>query len=66
MHSTGKPANSNSPLPLETTLIPTAIDEPQKQRLLTLLGGPENLSIYEESEFLEQAGCPPQETRTLA
>ncbi len=33
----------------------------EMERLLTLLGGPENLSILEESEFLEQTGCPPQE-----
>jgi hypothetical protein len=31
---------------------------PEQQRLLALLGGPENLIIQHESEFLEQTRCP--------
>jgi hypothetical protein len=34
------------------------LTHPEEQRLLTLLGGPENLTIQYESEFLEQTGCP--------
>ena len=37
------------------------LTQPEEQRLLTLVGGPENLSIQEESKFLEQTGCPAQE-----
>src|SRR5438445_95773 len=37
------------------------LTQPEEQRLLTLLGGPENLTIQHESEFLEPTGCPAQE-----
>ncbi len=39
----------------------TLAQQQEMERLLTLLGGSENLSIQEERLFLEQTGCPPQE-----
>jgi hypothetical protein len=40
---------------------PIPLTEMEREELLALLGGPENLSVQDEGEFTQQSGCPPEE-----
>lgn len=45
----------------EGKLIPIPLSDEDKERLSVALGGPGAFSMFEESEFIAQSGCPPEE-----
>jgi hypothetical protein len=42
-------------------LAPIALTAEDHQQLSIALGGPQKFGMLEESEFLAQTGCPPEE-----